>query len=381
MAHDLSRHPFFEAWVDPETGVESFVLTERVAPVQQSFYFTNPSVSRDGNWLWFYTKFPPADYQTLGVVCLDPAKPVIRHFPRAAFCCVSPMVADEGDAIYYCARNSVWRMDMKGVPAAVCALSEDYIHHRRLERLVTHLTRSADGRYFLLDGEVGNHWFVGLGDTETGEVKILKEFGRHYDHAQFSPTDPELFLIAQDWWRDSTTGQYFIYDQRIWLMDITGERFEPLRPKDYFAHNSHASHEWWSADGLVCWLDYKKGAYTCDPVTRETAHVWRRPLCHGHCDATRTYWCADQSPYEWDTKPCQVKFLDSSSRAEVDIVSAMPRPAESRDLYHIDPHPQFSPDGEWIVYTTTVRGAVDVALAGVGNLAGTANETNKAAKD
>jgi hypothetical protein len=37
--------PLFQPWTDPSSGVKSFVLSQRVAPLQQSFYFTNPSFS------------------------------------------------------------------------------------------------------------------------------------------------------------------------------------------------------------------------------------------------------------------------------------------------------------------------------------------------
>ena len=365
MEHHLRVHPFFEVWTDPETGVESFILTERVAPVQQSFYFTNPSLSADGNCLWFYTAFPPAQYRTLGVVGLDPRNPIIRHLPRAQMTYASPMVAPEGDAAYYCCGPSVWRVSMGEDPVRVCTLSDEYIHHRHLKQLATHLTRSADGKYFLLDGSVGNHWFVGLGDTDTGEVEIIKEFGRCYNHAQFHPTDPETFLIAQDWWRDAISGQYFIYDHRIWLMDTHGGRFEPLRPSDHFGHNTHASHEWWSKDGLICWIDYERGAFECNVADREAVNVWPGPLCHGHCDSSRRYWCADESPYKWNDKPCQVLFFDRERGREINIASGLPKPSLPCLSYHLDPHPQFSSCDSWVIYTTTVRGKVDIALTSV----------------
>ena len=42
--HDLRQHPYFKRWTDPGSGIESFILKKRVAPVQQSFYFANSSV-------------------------------------------------------------------------------------------------------------------------------------------------------------------------------------------------------------------------------------------------------------------------------------------------------------------------------------------------
>ena len=46
----------------PESGVTIHVLTRRVAPVQQGFYFVNDSMSADGRYLWFYCAFPPAQH-------------------------------------------------------------------------------------------------------------------------------------------------------------------------------------------------------------------------------------------------------------------------------------------------------------------------------
>jgi Tol biopolymer transport system component len=368
--HDLSRHPYFQPWVDPASGITSYVLRERVAPVQQSFYFTNPCVSPDENWLWFYVAFPPNRQRMLAVVSLDPAKPLIKLFPQAGFTSASPMVARESTpattAVYFCMANSVYRMDLDGSTQIVCTVPEDYIGRRNYGRTATHLTMSADGKYFLLDGDLGNFWWVGVGDIETGEVEILKEFGSHHNHAQFSPTDPRLFLIPEDWWLDKISGRRFSYDHRLWLMDIDQTRYEVVRPKAWDSgHAAAASHEWWSRDGMVCWNDYETGTHECDPYTLEVTHVWKRALCHAHCSADRNLWCADESPYKWGRKPLEILFYDRRRDRDVQIVSDMPQPALGRNSYHLDPHPQFSPRDSWVVYTTTVRGEVDVALTPV----------------
>lgn len=366
----LARHPHFTPWIDPASGVVSYVLTERVAPVQQSFYFTNPNVSADERWLWFYTAFPPSPHLTLGVVSLDPARPLIRHFPGAAFSEESPMVAPEGDAAYFCLGTGVWRQPIDGEAELICQLDETWVNNRPLHRLATHLTLSADGRQFLLDGHIGGHWFVGLGDRTSGKVTILKEFAQNYDHGQFSPHDPSLFLIAQDWWHDPISGQQFMFDHRTWLMDTAQTRYEPILSQGWFRHGAAAAHEWWSDDGLVCWVDYAEGAFEYDPATGETRKVWQGPLCHAHCDKTRRYWCADQSPYTWERTGCQVRFYDREQRREINIASALPLPPYPRRQYHTDPHPQFSPRDSWIVYTTSAHGKIDVALTPVAALTG-----------
>ena len=251
MVTSLSKHPFFEPWADPESGAVSFLLNRRVAPVQQSFYFTNASLSADERWLWFLAAFPPSPNKMLAAVSMDPADPRIVSFPGSAGRRTSPCVAPEGDACYFCMDAAVWRQPIDGEPTLVCRLPEDYIAGRRLSRLATHLTISADGRYLLLDGQVGNQWFVAVGERRTGRVTVLKEFGRHYNHAQFSPVDPELFLIAQDWWIDAITGRRLPYDHRIWLMDVGQTMFSPLCPAEWYGHGKRPSHEWWSKDELL----------------------------------------------------------------------------------------------------------------------------------
>ncbi len=368
MAFELSRHPFFEANTDA-SGVVSHILTQRVAPVQQTFYYTNPSITADERLLWFYCGHPPNPQRTLGVLSLDPASPFIRHFPQAGFSAVSPMV--DGDGVFLCSGASVWRLGVEGDMQRIFSVPEDYLAGRPLFRLATHLTLDATGHWFLLDGEVGNCWFVALAHRQTGEFRVVKEFAQNFNHAQFHPFDPEVFTIAMDHFRDKSTGRRFHYDNRIWLMDVHNRRFRTLTPDNYASHLKGACHEWWSADGKVLYIDYETGVWMVDPA-RPEAHelIWPTPLCHAHCDRTRRYFCADQSPYYWKDRPCEVKFFDSATRHSINIASALPMPSADRGLYHIDPHPQFSPRDTWVVYTTTVRGGVaDVALCESAGLA------------
>jgi hypothetical protein len=37
--------------------------------------------------------------------------------------------------------------------------------------------------------------------------ELWQEFDRCYNHGRFSPPDPDLMLIAQDWWNDPVTGE------------------------------------------------------------------------------------------------------------------------------------------------------------------------------
>ena len=370
MSLSLEHHPFFVPWTDPVSGVRSYLLNERVAPVQSVTYFVNPAVSSDETWLWFGCGYPPSPYKRLGVVCLDPDKPFIRVFQEATFQAESPLVSRSGDSCYFASGIGVYEVNVAGAVRSVLQVPQDILKNRSLTRLVTHLTMSADGKYFLLDGAfAGGIWFVALGDIATGEVRLLKEWTRHMNHAQFSPTDPALFSIAQDWWHDPVSGQPFPFDQRIWLMDTNSTRYEPLQPGDWFGHGTLACHEWWDRQGRLCWVDYEEGIFRCDVSSRAVEHIWQRPLCHAHSSPTGDFWCADQNPYQWQERPCEVLFFDADTGRESAIVTAMPPPPLPRSPLHLDPHPHFSPQGTYVVYMATVRGSVDVALTEVAALA------------
>lgn len=376
----IDKHPYFQKWADPATGVESYILTERVAPMQKAFYFVNPSISADRQWLWLEVAFPPARPKMLAAVRLDPAAPQIVLLPHTSgFIAESPLIAAEGDAAYVAMGSEVWRASVGGKMDRICGLSHEYIAGRTVHRLCTHLTLSADGKYMLLDGEVGNVFFVGLGDLATGEVRILHEFARRYNHAQFSPHEPDLFLIAQDWWHDSVTGKRFPFEIRTWIMNTHQTVFEPAVPGLWAeGHNCNASHEWWTADGRIAWVDYAKGVFVCDLKSRQVEHLWAEPLCHAHCDPTMRYWCADESPYRWDKTPCQVRFRDIQTGLQTHIASAMPQPCYPRRWYHLDPHPHFSPRGDAVVYTTTVRGTIDAAIAPLAGILDRLNPSRQA---
>lgn len=188
---DLSTHPFFTPWRDPVSGVESFLLTERVAPWQKAFYFVNASVSPAGDRLWLETAFPPNPVKHLAVVGLDPGNPFIRHFPRAACHAETPVIDAEGRVIFSMVEDTryIWRMDAEGNMEKLFSLPEAFIRGRKIIRTGTHFALSADGRSLLWDGKLGNRWYVASLDLNTLEFWAIKEFARQ---VALFPDDSEL---------------------------------------------------------------------------------------------------------------------------------------------------------------------------------------------
>lgn len=366
IEEQLARHSYFKPWRDPLTGLTSYLLDERVAPLQKSFYFVNTSYHNDGPWLWFEYAHPPAPFKSLAAVCLNPDKPTLRTFPHTTIGVETPMLLPDGSMLLAMAASSpdIYHLDLDGNIERFASIPETYVRNRRIDRTGTHFTLTADGRSILIDGKVGNVWYVALIDKETRAFHLIKEFTRNYNHGQCSPINPSLFSIAQDHWKDPYTGQAFDYDNRIWLMTTDGERCEPVEPGYYHSPGNRGNqvcHEFWAEDGTLCWIRYKEGAYEMNPATKSIIPVWKRPLCHAHCTRDRRLWVADQSPYLWP-QPCSVLLFDRVSGTETAIVSGMPEPITKRMPYHCDPHPRFIANDSCIVYTTTVHGRVDVAL-------------------
>ena len=359
--------PLFERWVDPTSGIESWILTRRVAPLQQSFYFVNQSLTHDGRFLWFYASFPPggdAYYgRQLGVA--DLLRGEVRHYPETQFADASPGVDLDSGEVFWTTGLEVWRRGPRAADTAECVNSfpNELAKHRRPLRLATHLTFSSDRRSLNVDAQIGDEWFVGELPLDGSDYRHWQTLDRCYNHAQFSPTEPDVMLLAQDGWHDASTGLKGEGEDRLWIL----RRGEPARPicPDEPAWPGRRGHEWWDADGEHVWyIDYQNGTERVNLRTGERELVW--PAGHSHSHATR-----DARLLVGDVKEhgdWSVKFLNRDTGREVDIVAELPEPPFPRSRYHVHPHPQFCGGDRYVCYTTNVLGRVDVALVSVDHL-------------
>jgi len=367
--------PLFTPWTDPQSGVVSYILTARCAPWQQAFYFTNSNVSGDGRYLWLYVAFPPSPGHVLGVV--DLREQTVRAFPETHFVAEAPWIDPGSGEAYWADAQDVFKCG----PGA-----DDTVHEigrvpdtlfsgpgprdrQAIRRVTTHLTRSADGALANLDLIAGETWHIGVMALSTGAFEIWQSFPICYKHAQFSPTDPRLLMLCQDWWNDIKTGEFVPYRNRIWLLR-SGEAAYPLFDETSGKNVTRHSHEWWAKDGTGIWfVDYDHGTEYVDLQTGRHSNIWPSGTCHSHASADDQLLVGDIGTYERRIKPLRVAFFSRATGQEIDIVSAMPEPPARAYLgYHPDPHPQFILHDEFIAYTTTVLGRLDLALARVADL-------------
>jgi hypothetical protein len=82
----------------------------------------------------------------------------------------------------------------------------------------------------------------------------------------------------------------------------------------------------------------------------------------------RRHAIADSNEKFYRGCPSKVGFLNRDTGTYVELVDNPEMPGIVGCQYHIDPHPRFCGSEQFVVFTTTVRGVVDVALARTSDL-------------
>ncbi len=371
----------FERKVDKSSGVGYYVLTSKICEYQQGFYFVNNSMTLDGRYLWFYATVNPVydgSVRNLGYVDFETDELVLCHdvvFDDGA----SPCIDSVTGTVYYTFGSSIYMREVGKDKRAVKLCTpkiEGFV-----SRLCTHLTVTSDKKHFFLDARAGNHNFVqGLVDIETGDFEHWTTSYHSTNHGQINPKNDKLALCAYDSYTDTESGKVHriptneegIYE-RLWTVTPDGKR--TLHP----AMHNYATHEWWSADGKKIYYccDYY-GIYGIDTTTNanitiiENCDPW-----HAHCTADEKLFVYDEKKLEryggkwYRGCPASLNFLNRETGKLIKIVTEMPENGHTPsnpNNYHIDPHPRFTDNEKYIVFTTTELGGCDLAVAVVDEL-------------
>ncbi|MFA6294592.1 MAG: hypothetical protein WC637_22560 [Victivallales bacterium] len=354
----------FTKWGDPKSGAESYILNPGPIPFAQSFYFVNTSYTNDGRYLWFYCAFPPSEMKCLGLVDFETDS--VRFLPETQFLDASPMIDLESGEAYWISKTELWKISPLPGAKSECLnrFPDELAKNRRPHRISTHLTFSADRKFVNLDAQIGNEWFVGAFPLDGRSPEIWQKITDCCaNHEQFSPTDPDLMMFANDGWNDAATGEKHDYAKRIWLIR-KGSKAEPVFKEDTPMHG----HEWWDPNGKTIWyINYGTGTERVDIKSGKRELVWPgKHVSHSHSDVDGKYIVSDVSAHNLRGE-CKVEFVDLVARKSIDIVSSMP-PMHELKRYHIHPHPQFCMKDKYICYTTTVTDRVSLALIPVRNI-------------
>ncbi len=358
----------FSRWKHPVFGVESFILTERLAPVQKSFYFVNRSFTDDGRFLWVVCMFVPPGGRNVvpvhGVIDFEKDEFNLYHETQASS---TPMVDQRTGDLYWNQGLDLWkRGPLPGdQPVLFNRFPKDVARRRMPSLLSTHLTLSADGKSLGMDARFDTECYVGDIPLDGSPIRIWQKFDGCYDHGQFSPTDPDLQLVAHEYWQDHIDEpfQHDLPYHRLWTIR-RGEKARPVLKEPV----SHSGHEWWDPNGTHLWyVHYGVGVKKVTLATGEEEMKWPGSLSHAYSDQTGRYLVADsmEDPVISD---CIVGFRDTVTGKEVEIVNRTPLAADLTQCGHLHPHPQFCLNDRYICHTTTIHDRVDVALVPVEQL-------------
>ncbi len=371
----------FERITDPESGAPHYVLTAKVCEYQQGFYFVNNSMTLDGRYLWFYATVNPVydgKARNLGYVDFELDELVLC--PDVVFeGHASPYIDNVTGTLYYTYENCIYKREVGRNKKAVLLCKPKIKGF--VSRLATHLTMTSDGKHFFLDARAGNHNFVqGLVDIETGEFEHWTSSYHSTNHGQINPKCDRLALCAYDGYTDMDTGEGYripknadgVYE-RLWTVTADGTR--TMHP----AMHNYATHEWWSADGKTIYyccdyygiygIDLETGA---DVTILEGVDPW-----HAHCTADEKLFVYDEKKLEryggkwYRGCPAAVNFLNRNTGKLIKVVTEMPENGHTPDNpnnYHIDPHPRFTDNEKYVVFTTSELGGCDLAIAVVEEL-------------
>jgi Tol biopolymer transport system component len=143
--------------------------------------------------------------------------------------------------------------------------------------------------------------------------------------------------------------------------------------------NNYASHEWWSADGkTIYYCSDNYGIYGINIETGEDITILEG------IDPWHAYSSKDDSLFIWDEKkleryggkwyrgcPSALNFFNRTTGKNLVVISEMPENGhtpENQNPYHIDPHPRFTENEKYAIFTTTELGGVDLGVVVVEEL-------------
>ncbi len=379
---ETSKH--FEPFIDPKTGVKSYVLKTKVAGQQQGFYFVNRAMDEQGRYLWFYCTNPPAVYMTLGVVDFEDDE--VRWFPETEFFPECPLIdMDTGDAIYGGSQGIFRRSPKADRPLEkLCDLPPEIKKYGPPSRLATHLTYSPDKKRLFMDARSGDKFILGDLCLADGSFRVWREYDYCRNHAQLNPVVPDLVLCAEDFWTDQATNTFHVIRtneqgvfMRLWTLTPDGQ--ETLWPP---LNGERATHEWWSRDGKIlyyCKYNPNTGIPGCTGnngitgINLETGeHKVHAPVpaWHGYSSLHDDFFVYDENDVFYRGCPSRVGFYNAATGKQLYIVSQNPAiaPKEKPSVYHLDPHPQLVYGDRYVGYTIAQKGYTQAALCPVDQL-------------
>ncbi len=203
-------------------------------------------------------------------------------------------------------------------------------------------------------------------DLQSGERETLLQEKRWLGHPIYRPFDDSTVAFCHEGPRDAI-------DARMWLINEDGSNQRKVRqhqPGESFTH------EFWVPDGSALYYvahqenDPCRYLYSADPVTLENRQLMAIPPCsHLMSNHDGSLIVGDGAPHhtgEIDLNDPFIWVFDIKSGEQKAICqhnSSWKVLEGDRQVTH--PHPSFSPDNQWVLYTSDAEGMPALYLAQV----------------
>ena len=364
----------FEKVTDPGSGCISYVLRPGcVGYHQQSWYFTQKSMTDDGRYLFFHAE--PDErvtgqkrmrdtglLRTLWVIdfAVDRIRPIRIYGMRVSSLDV------RNNRLWFIREGWVAYHDLGGSPTnitPVCRIPETLsVPGKAISYYCSHLTFNADHTKLFLDTGFDDErptaeYWQGLLNLKTGVYENWTKTDFCVNHGQICPADDTLGLAAWEgcWMKTvvkdgvkklvSRPGSE-VYP-RLWLFRKGQKTMIPAKAVNY------ATHEHWAEDGKSFYWCSGKGIYSHDLATGKQTCCSPLPAAHADMTADNSYIVFDWAPDWYRGCAWQVCFYNRANGKHLYFHSNIPAlcPRSSPSFLHPDPHPQFVCNGRYIVST------------------------------
>lgn len=202
----------------------------------------------------------------------------------------------------------------------------------------------------------------GSGTTDPSGEKVL-ETPFLVNHIQASPTDPDCIEYCWEWNTETTI------PQRMWFTDLSGAAGGPFGRQ---APNSFRVHEFWYRDGSHMGYHGRRRAgadpeapleHVIGTVSSDGHNAWELPLeanC-GHCmyHTGKDLWVTDRAGEYNGLAFIRIHEHEGLSIGRYERLCLHNSTWKTQGCH---PHPQFSPDGDRLVWTSDGEGVSQVYM-------------------
>ncbi|ANG94019.1 PD40 domain-containing protein [Enterobacteriaceae bacterium 155047] len=203
-------------------------------------------------------------------------------------------------------------------------------------------------------------------DLRTGERKVILQEKRWLGHPLFRPFDDNTVAFCHEGPRDAI-------DARMWLINADGSNLRKVRQH---APGESFTHEFWVPDGSALYYvahkenDPQRYLFSADPQSLENRQLMAIPPCsHLMSNHDGSLIVGDGSPHNTGDISLNDPFIwvfDSKKGTQKAVCqhnTSWKVLDGDRQVTH--PHPSFSPDDKWVLYTSDEEGMPALYLCAV----------------